>query len=84
MALPVLFALGRIRPGGLVIGSSTNANFCRVHQIVNDIGNVLVLKLVRGGSWGLAIYLWPVGVDILRVGIDLDRLRAARGVASCG
>jgi hypothetical protein len=42
---------------------------------------VLVLKLVRGGSGGVAVYVRSVEIDIFRVGVDVDGLWVARGPA---
>jgi hypothetical protein len=73
-----VLSLRSIGFGSFGIGSSTNANFCRVYQVVNDIGNVLVLELVRG----IAVYVRWVEFNIVRIVVDLDRLRRGAGQAA--
>lgn len=65
----VLLALGAIFRR-LVVGPSTNTDFGRVHKIIDNVGYMLVCKVVGRG----AIYVRSVDVDIFRVSIDLGGL----------
>lgn len=75
MAFCAVLSLRSIGFRGFGVRSSTNANFCRVYQVVNDVGNVLVFELVRG----IAIYVRWVEFNILRIVGDLDRLGRGAG-----
>lgn len=74
----VVITLGSASLERLVVGSSTNTDFRGVHQIIDNIGNVLVFDLVRSCAGRIAVYVRSLEIDILIVGIDRDGLGAGK------